>query len=158
MDAFAESGKNKRISRVSTINRFSLCVGNEKADAGRDGQTCLVDPTLWRKRGNGKIIFPVPLATSRIGNRTQLMVNLVNAITSSNTTCSFCCCTRLLYPHYAPRTPLLLRSAPGNDALCNKVTPELVQELRDFFAPHNSQLEEILGRPLPESWSTSYRA
>ncbi len=35
-----------------------------------------------------------------------------------------------------------------------QVTPELVQYMRDYFAPHNAKLEELLGRPVPESWST----
>eukprot|EP00903_Cladosiphon_okamuranus_P014093 g13099.t1 len=38
--------------------------------------------------------------------------------------------------------------------LGSQVTPELVQEMRDFFAPHNARLEELLRRPLPAGWST----
>lgn len=36
-----------------------------------------------------------------------------------------------------------------------QVTPEIVQDMRDYFAPHNSRLEELIGRPLPNSWSKS---
>ena len=39
-----------------------------------------------------------------------------------------------------------------------QVTPEIVKSLTDFFAPHNSRLEELLGRPLPDSWQTSVAA
>eukprot|EP00752_Nemacystus_decipiens_P004361 g3985.t1 len=34
-----------------------------------------------------------------------------------------------------------------------KVTSALVQRMRDFFAPHNARLEELLDRRLPDSWS-----
>eukprot|EP00752_Nemacystus_decipiens_P013821 g12271.t1 len=34
-----------------------------------------------------------------------------------------------------------------------QVTPELLQSMRDFFAPHNAELAELLGRPLPGEWS-----
>ena len=33
-----------------------------------------------------------------------------------------------------------------------QVTPAVVEELRDFFAPHNQALEDLLGVPLPASW------
>eukprot|EP00903_Cladosiphon_okamuranus_P015279 g14119.t1 len=35
-----------------------------------------------------------------------------------------------------------------------QATPELMQSMRDFFAPHNAQLAELLGRPLPDEWSS----
>ncbi|CBJ27658.1 expressed unknown protein [Ectocarpus siliculosus] len=38
--------------------------------------------------------------------------------------------------------------------LDQQVTPELLQSMRDFFASHNAELEELLGRPLPDNWST----
>lgn len=38
-------------------------------------------------------------------------------------------------------------------ACCVKVTPELVQSMRKYFAPFNAELQELLGRPLPENWS-----
>eukprot|EP00752_Nemacystus_decipiens_P003848 g3540.t1 len=38
-------------------------------------------------------------------------------------------------------------------ALDPQVTPELLEEMRAFFAPHNRDLEELLGVPLPKSWS-----
>ena len=34
-----------------------------------------------------------------------------------------------------------------------QVTDELVKSMRHFFAPYNAELQELLGRPLPESWS-----
>eukprot|EP00903_Cladosiphon_okamuranus_P014094 g13100.t1 len=37
--------------------------------------------------------------------------------------------------------------------LDEQVTPELVQSMRDYFAPFNAELQELLGRPLPENWS-----
>ncbi|CAN0267062.1 unnamed protein product [Laminaria digitata] len=35
------------------------------------------------------------------------------------------------------------------------VTPEILESLREFFAPHNARLQELLGRPLPDGWTTS---
>ena len=113
MDAVvAESGKKKRSSQVSTVNRFSLGVGNGKVDARRDGRTCLGEPVFRRERGNGKVIFPVPLTMIRIDNRTRLMPNLVNIMTSTNTSSTFCCCIRLLYPHHAPSNSPLAAFGP----------------------------------------------
>lgn len=34
-----------------------------------------------------------------------------------------------------------------------QVTPELVQSMREYFASFNAELQELLGRPLPENWS-----
>ncbi|CAM9176068.1 unnamed protein product [Ectocarpus sp. 12 AP-2014] len=34
-----------------------------------------------------------------------------------------------------------------------QVTPEILRSMREFFAPFNTQLEELLGRPLPDNWS-----
>ena len=51
-------------------------------DAGRDGRTCLARPILRREWGQReKFIFPVQLTTSRIGNHTRLMPNLLCVMT-----------------------------------------------------------------------------
>ena len=50
------------------------------------------------------------------------------------------------------RSPHVRRRSPVNAFF--QVTPEIVQSMRDFFAPHNAKLEELLGRPVPENWST----
>lgn len=36
-----------------------------------------------------------------------------------------------------------------------QVTPELLAYLQAFYAPHNSDLEDLLGIPLPTTWTTS---
>ena len=61
--------KNVMFSKKN-ITRFSLSVENEQANAGRDGRTepVSLDQILRRERGQGNIIFPVQLTTSRIGN------------------------------------------------------------------------------------------
>ena len=47
--------------------RFSLSVENERADAGRDGRTCLARPNSRARTGTGKYSFsPVQLTTRRI--------------------------------------------------------------------------------------------
>ena len=47
-----------------------LSAENERADAGRDGRTCLARPiSQARTRRGGKLIFPVELTTSRIGSQ-----------------------------------------------------------------------------------------
>ena len=38
--------------------RFSLSVENERADAGRDGQTCLARPNSQARTGTAKFHFP----------------------------------------------------------------------------------------------------
>ena len=40
------------------------------------------DQTLRRKRGQGKLIFPVQLTTSRFGNLTRLMPSLLKVMTT----------------------------------------------------------------------------
>ena len=48
--------------------------GNERADAGREGQLRLARPNpQGYKRGQGKIHFSVQLATSRTGNQARLI-------------------------------------------------------------------------------------
>ncbi|CAM9626157.1 unnamed protein product [Scytosiphon promiscuus] len=37
-------------------------------------------------------------------------------------------------------------------ALSSQVTEELRRHMRDFFAPHNKELQRLLGVPLPKSW------
>ena len=54
-------------------------VGNEQADAGRDARTRLAKPVLRREREQGNINFPVKLTTSRIGNLTRLICNLISS-------------------------------------------------------------------------------
>ena len=68
--------KSGGIPRVST--RFSLSVKNEKANAGRDGRTCLARPNSQARTGQDNILFPVQLTTSsRIGNLTRLVDTLL---------------------------------------------------------------------------------
>ena len=75
MDPAADIGRNP----VSN-NRFSLSVENEKADTGRDGQTCLAKPKSPARTVTGKC-FPVQLTTNRIGNLTQLICTLLYLMT-----------------------------------------------------------------------------
>ncbi|CAM9312319.1 unnamed protein product [Ectocarpus fasciculatus] len=51
------------------------------------------------------------------------------------------------------RTNHNLTSSKKKKILDEQVTPEILQSMRDFFAPFNTQLEELLGRPLPDNWS-----
>ena len=69
MDAVAESGRKEGNPREST--RFSLDVENERVDKGTNGRTRFVR----------SFIFPVQLTTSRIGNHTRLMANMLSMIT-----------------------------------------------------------------------------
>ena len=48
---------------------------------------------------------------------------------------------------------LAVSFAPSCCSLCLEVTPELEQEMRDYYEPHNLKLQELLGRPLPPNWS-----
>ena len=61
------------IPRVST--RFSRRVENEQANARREGRTC-VAKFSGASGDRGKKLFPVQLATSRIGNVTRLINSL----------------------------------------------------------------------------------
>lgn len=36
----------------------------------------------------------------------------------------------------------------------SQVSPSLLQQMHAFYAPHNTELEELLGVSLPESWTT----
>ena len=62
------SRKGRGIQSVCTI--FSLSVENEHAGTVRDGRTCTVTSN---SQARTKVIFPVQLTTSRIGNHTRLM-------------------------------------------------------------------------------------
>ena len=75
MDAAAELGRNP----VST--RFSLSM--EMSRLTRDGTAEPVrrDQILRHARGQGNIIFPVQLTTSRIGNLTRLVRTLLYVMT-----------------------------------------------------------------------------
>ena len=75
MDAAAELGRNP----VST--RFSLSM--EMSRLTRDGAAEPIsrDQILRHARGQGNIIFPVQLTTSRIGNLTWLIHTLLYAMT-----------------------------------------------------------------------------
>ena len=75
MDAAAELGRNP----VST--RFSLSM--EMSRLTRDGTADPVsrDQILRHARGQGDIIFPVQLTTSRIGNLTRLIHTLLYVMT-----------------------------------------------------------------------------
>ena len=46
--------------------RFSLSVENERADAGRDGRTCLARPNSQARTGTGKFHFPCSVDRKRV--------------------------------------------------------------------------------------------
>ena len=72
MDAVAESERKERIPRAS---RFCVVMKNEKADARRDGQTCLLArPNSQARTGTGKLMFTVQLTTSRNGNHASIKI------------------------------------------------------------------------------------
>ena len=72
MDATAELGRNP-VSK----DQIQLEYGDHKADAGRDCRNRLARPNSQARTGTGKkIIFPVQLTTSRIGNLTRLTLTL----------------------------------------------------------------------------------
>ena len=59
-------------------NTHTHSVENEQADAGRDSRTRVTRPNSLARTGTGKMfIFPVQLATSRIGNLTRLIQTLL---------------------------------------------------------------------------------
>ena len=61
---------------------FSLNIENDQADPGRDGRTRLAKPNSQARTGTGKYsFFPVQLTTSRIGNLTRLIHNLLQVMT-----------------------------------------------------------------------------
>ena len=74
MDAAAELGRNP-LSNISI--RFSLSM--EMSRLTRDGtaEPDSRDQILRHARGQGNIIFPVQLTTSRIGNLTRLIHTLL---------------------------------------------------------------------------------
>ena len=55
----------------------SLSVENERTDAGWDGRTRLARPNFQARTGTEKNIFPVELNTSRNGNLTRPIHNLL---------------------------------------------------------------------------------
>ena len=72
MNAAAEIGRNP-VSKHQIQPEY----GDEQADAGRDCRTRPVRPNSQARNGDrGNIIFPVPLITSRMGNRTRLILTL----------------------------------------------------------------------------------
>ena len=77
MDAAAELGRNP----VSKHIRFSLSM--EMSRLTRDGTAEPIsrDQILRHARGQGNIIFPVQLTTSRIGNLTRLIHTLPYVMT-----------------------------------------------------------------------------
>ena len=72
MDAAAELGRNP----VSTHQIQPVEYGDEQADAGRDCRIRLSRPNSQARTRTGKLVFPVQLTTSRIGNLTRLMHTL----------------------------------------------------------------------------------
>ena len=71
MEAAAELGRNP----VSKHQIQPEC-GDEQADADGTAEPVLRDQVLRHARGQGNIIFPVQLTTSRIGNLTRLIHTL----------------------------------------------------------------------------------
>ena len=75
MDAAAELGRNP-VSKHQIQPEY----GDEQADTGRD-EPVSRDQILMHVRGQGDIIFPVQLTTSRIGNLTRLIHTLLYVMT-----------------------------------------------------------------------------
>ena len=71
MDAAAELGRNP-VSKHQVQPEY----GDEQADAGRAAEPVSRGQILRHARGQGNIIFPVQLTTSRIGNLTRLIHTL----------------------------------------------------------------------------------
>ena len=65
MDAVAESGTFEWSPRVSTINRFSLGVDNERVVSRETGSAF-----SGTNGDGGNFIFPVQLTTSRVDHHT----------------------------------------------------------------------------------------
>ena len=76
MDAAAELGRNP-VSKYQIQPEY----GDEQADAGRTAEPISRDQILRHARGQGNIIFPVQLTTSRIGNLTRLIHTLLYVMT-----------------------------------------------------------------------------
>ena len=80
MDAAAELGRSP-VSKRQIQPEY----GDEQADAGRDCRTCLVRPSSQgANEDREKIIFPVQMTTSSVGNLTRLILTL--AICDDRTT------------------------------------------------------------------------
>ena len=62
--------------------KFSLGLENERADARRDGRTCLARPISQRGRGQGEFIFPVQLTKREMGNQTRLVSTLLQVVST----------------------------------------------------------------------------
>ena len=75
MDAAAELGRNP----VST--RFSLSMEMSRLTREGTAEPVSRDQILRHARGQGNIIFPVQLTTSRIGNLTRLIHTLLYVMT-----------------------------------------------------------------------------
>ena len=74
MDVTAELGRNP-----ASKHRIQSEYGDEQAD--RTAEPVSRDQILRHARGQGKIIFPVQLTTSRIGNLTRLIYTLLYVMT-----------------------------------------------------------------------------
>ena len=77
MDAAAELGRNP----VSISTRFSLSMKMSRLTRDGMAEPISRDQILRHARGQGKIIFPVQLTTSRIGNLTRLIHTLLYVMT-----------------------------------------------------------------------------
>ena len=77
MDAAAELGRNP----VSISTRFSLSMGMSRLTRDGTAETVSRDQILRHARGQGNIIYPVQLITSRIGNLTHLIHTLIYVMT-----------------------------------------------------------------------------
>ena len=84
MDAAAELGRN-----LASKHQIQPEYEDEHADAGRDGRTRLARLNSQGANGNReKIIFPVQLTTSKIGNLTRLILTLATDSICDGHTCS----------------------------------------------------------------------
>ena len=85
MDAAAELERNP----VSNKHQIQPEYGDKQADAGRDGrltrdgtaEPVSRDQILGHARGQGNIIFPIQLTTSRMDNLTRLIHTLLYVMT-----------------------------------------------------------------------------
>ena len=85
MDAAVELGRNP-VSKYPIQHEY----GDKQADAGRDCRTHLAGPNSQAGTGTGeKILLPVQLTTSRIGNFTRLILTL--AISDDHTYIQLSC-------------------------------------------------------------------
>ena len=78
MDAAAEIGRNP----LSRHQIQPAEYGDEQADVGQDGRTCLARQNSQAQTGTGSILFlPVQLTTSRIGKLARLINTLLYVMT-----------------------------------------------------------------------------